>query len=95
MSLVSQLEKGQIDAGTFVKLAAADLKKDLGFFSGTPLGATLLNWANSALSVVIGRFLSPTLAALIISGIETELGIVPATPAVASATPPAAVAPGT
>ena len=79
MSLVSQLEKGQITPGEFVKAAAEDIKKDLGIFAGTPLGENLLQWANAALEVLLTRIMSPTTAGLLIDQIEEALGVTPPT----------------
>lgn len=73
MSLVSQLEQGQISPDQFIVQAAADLKKDFSIFATTPVGKLFIGWAVGALQALLTRTLSPTLVTLIMTGISDVL----------------------
>ena len=73
MSLLTDLEHGRISPQQFITLGAADLQKDLGFLLKFPGAQRVVTGALNLLEGQLTRFLSPTLAALLVSEIESLL----------------------
>lgn len=78
MSLLTQLEHGQITPQQFVELGSADLRKDLGFFLKLPGAEGVVAFFLMLMEGQLARFISPTAAALLVKEIEALLFPVPA-----------------
>lgn len=78
MSLLTQLEHGQITPQEFITLGAADLRKDLGFFLKLPGAEGVVHFLLGLMEGQLARFISPTAAALVVKEIEALLFPIPA-----------------
>lgn len=75
MSLLTQLIHGQISPAEFITKAAAEIKKDAGFFASLPFGKTIEGWAVDALGRLLAQHFSPTIVELIVSELKEALGL--------------------
>lgn len=79
MSDLSQLKNGTLTPVQFINKEAAAIKTAASWFGSTPLGKEVETWAiGQSKALMIKAGVPETVADMIVNGVETALGLLPA-----------------